>query len=158
MLIRSVVIIHHSCMIFLFSLFHLDFTLLFSALRGVYQLRWPFQMTSFGFVNILHCVSSFDFTDFCSFLYCSLFVLQFSSVQSLSRVWLFATPWIAAHQASLSITNSRNLLKLMPIESVMPSSHLILCHPLTLVLFWSSFSSSNLNEWFRHFFFYTITS
>ena len=81
MLIRSVVIIHPSCMIFLFSLFHLDFTLLFSALRGVYQLRWPFQMTSFGFVNILHCVSSFDFTDFCSFLYCSLFVLQFSSVQ-----------------------------------------------------------------------------
>ena len=51
---------------------------------------------------------------------------QFSSVQSLSRVWLFATPWIAARQASLSITNSRSLLKLMPIESVMPSSHLFL--------------------------------
>ena len=47
------------------------------------------------------------------------------SVQSLSRVWLFATPWIAARQASLSITNSRSLFKLMPIESVMPSSHLI---------------------------------
>ena len=59
--------------------------------------------------------------------------IQFSSVQSLCRVWLFATPWIAAHQASLSITNSRNLLKLMPIVSVMPSSHLILCHPLTLL-------------------------
>ena len=55
---------------------------------------------------------------------------QFSSVQSLSHVRLFATPWIAAHQASLSITNSRSLLKLMPIESVMPSSHLILCCPL----------------------------
>ena len=53
----------------------------------------------------------------------------FSSVQSLSRVQLFATPWIAARQASLSITNSRNLLKLVPIESVMPSSHLILCRP-----------------------------
>ena len=51
---------------------------------------------------------------------------QFSSVQSLSRVWLFATPWIAVCQASLSITNSRSLLKLMPIKSVMPSSHLIL--------------------------------
>ena len=58
---------------------------------------------------------------------------QFSSVQSLSRVWLSATPWITAHQASLSITNSRSLLKLMPIESVMPSSHLILCHPLLLL-------------------------
>ena len=53
-----------------------------------------------------------------------------SSVQSLSRVQLFATPWIAAHQASLSITNSRSSLKLMSIESVMPASHLILCHPL----------------------------
>ena len=53
-----------------------------------------------------------------------------SSVQSLSHVWLFATPWIAARQASLSITNSRSSLKLMSIESVMPSSHLIVCHPL----------------------------
>ena len=58
---------------------------------------------------------------------------QFSSVQSLSRVWLFATSWIAAHQASLSITNSRSSLKLMSIESVMPSGHLILCHPLLLL-------------------------
>ena len=54
------------------------------------------------------------------------YLTQFSSVQPLSRVWLFVTPWIAARQASLSITNSRCLLKLMPIESVMPSSHLIL--------------------------------
>ena len=54
--------------------------------------------------------------------------VQFSSVQSLSRVWLFVTPWIAACQASLSITNSRSLLKLVSIKSVMPSSHLILCH------------------------------
>ena len=58
---------------------------------------------------------------------------QFSSVQSLSRVWLFATPWIAARQASLSITNSRSSLKLMSIESVMPSSHLVLCRPLFLL-------------------------
>ena len=55
--------------------------------------------------------------------------IQFSSVQSLSHVWLFATPWIAACQASLSITNSRSLLKLMSIELVIPSSHLILCRP-----------------------------
>ena len=58
---------------------------------------------------------------------------QFSSVQLLSRVWLFVTPWIAAHQASLSITNSRSSLKLTSTESVMPSSHLILCHPLLLL-------------------------
>ena len=58
--------------------------------------------------------------------------LLFSSVQSLSPVRLFATPWTAACQASLSITNSRSLLKLMSIESVMPSSHLILCCPLLL--------------------------
>ena len=57
---------------------------------------------------------------------------QFSSDQSLSRVRLFATPWPAALQASLSITNSQSLLKLMSIESVMPSSHLILCRPLLL--------------------------
>ena len=59
--------------------------------------------------------------------------LQFSSVQLLSRVQLFATPWITARQASLSITNSRSSLKLTSIESVMPSSHLILCRPLLLL-------------------------
>ena len=58
---------------------------------------------------------------------------QFSSVQSLSRVRLFATPWIAACQASLSITNSWSSLRLMSIESVMPSNHLILCRPLLLL-------------------------
>ena len=60
-------------------------------------------------------------------------MVQFSSVQSLSRVWLFATPRIAARQASLSITNSRSSLRLTAIKSVMPSSHLILCHPLLLL-------------------------
>ena len=60
-------------------------------------------------------------------------ISQFTSVQSLSRVQLFVTPWIAAPQASLSITNSWSLLKLMPIELVMPSSHLILCRPLLLL-------------------------
>ena len=58
--------------------------------------------------------------------------VQFSSVQSLSRV-RSATPWTAAHQASLSITNSWSLLKLMSIELVMPSNHLILCRPLLLL-------------------------
>ena len=55
------------------------------------------------------------------------------SVQSLSHVWLFVTPWTAARQASLSMTNSWSLLKLMSIESVMPCNHLILCHPLLLL-------------------------
>ena len=59
--------------------------------------------------------------------------LQFSSVQWLSRVRLFATPWTAAHQASLSFTISRSLLKFTSIESVMSSNHLILCHPLLLL-------------------------
>ena len=59
--------------------------------------------------------------------------VQFSSVQSLSRVRLFATPWIAAHKASLFITNSSSSLKLMSIESVMPSSHLVLCRTLFLL-------------------------
>jgi len=56
-----------------------------------------------------------------------------SSVQLLSRVWLFATPWTTAHQVSLCVTNSQSLLKLMSIESVMPFNHLILCHPLLLL-------------------------
>ena len=59
--------------------------------------------------------------------------MEISSVQSLSRMRLFATPWTTAHQASLSITNSPSLLKLMSIESVMPSNHLIFCHPLLLL-------------------------
>ena len=67
---------------------------------------------------------------------CTIFIIlsvQFSSVQLPSRVRLFATPWIAAPQASLSITNSWSSPKLMSIESVMPSSHLILCRPLLLL-------------------------
>ena len=63
----------------------------------------------------------------------SLEGLMLSSFQSLSRVWLFTIPWIAARQASLSITNSRSSLRLMSIKSVIPSSHLILCHPLLLL-------------------------
>ena len=59
--------------------------------------------------------------------------IQFSSVQSLSLVWLFATPWTAVLQASLSITNSWSSPKPMSIESVMPCNHLILCHPLCLL-------------------------
>ena len=73
--------------------------------------------------------------------------IQFSSVQSLSRVRLFAIPWTAVHQASLSITNSRSLPKLTSIESVMPPNHVILCHPLLLLP--SIFTSIRVisNEW-----------
>ena len=56
-----------------------------------------------------------------------------SSVQLLSHVQLFVTPWTTAHQVSLSITNTQSLLKLMSVESVVPSNHLILCHPLLLL-------------------------
>ena len=77
----------------------------------------------------------------CCFLKCSVLVMvhrvllsvQFSSVQFLSCVQLFVTPWTAACQVSLSISNSQSLLKFMSIESVMPSNHLILCHPLLLL-------------------------
>ena len=81
--------------------------------------------------------------------------IQFGSVQSLSRVWLFATPWTAACQASLYITNSRSLIKLMSIESVMPSNHLILCCPLLLLpsIFPSIRGFSNeLALWIVHYF------
>ena len=74
-----------------------------------------------------HCPGSKDKSGTVSFQH------QFSWVQSLSPVWLFATPWITACYASLSITNFRSLLKLMSIESVMPSSHLILCCLLLLL-------------------------
>ena len=70
-----------------------------------------------------NCVTLFSLSS-------SKHICSISSVQSLSHVRLFSTPWAAAPQASLSITNSRTLLKLMSIESVMPSNHLILCHPL----------------------------
>ena len=61
------------------------------------------------------------------------YTVQFSSFQLFSRVWLFATPWTTARQASLSITNSQSLLRLISIELVMPSNHLILCRPLLLL-------------------------
>ena len=84
------------------------------------------------FLNLFCWLSSSwnHYDSFCVF--CGIVGL-FSSVQFLSGVWLFATPWITARQASLSITNSWSLLKLMSIELVMPCSHLILCRPLLLL-------------------------
>ena len=76
-------------------------------------------------VALQSCISFYCTAKWISYAY------RYTSVQSLSRVWLFTTPWTAACQASLSITNCRSLLKLMSIESVMPSNHLNLCHPLS---------------------------
>ena len=88
-------------------------------------LRYNCEIIHFFFLLWFFFFLSF----FTNFVRC-FFIKHFSSVQSLSRVRLFATSWTAARQASLSITNSWSLLKLMLIESVMPSSHLILCRPL----------------------------
>ena len=94
---------------------------------GLYQDVTPLHIFTSCFLSILSLnVIFFKFYCICSFI-------TISSVQSLSHVWLFATPWTAAHQASLSITNSWSLLRLMSIESVMPSNHLILCRPLLLL-------------------------
>ena len=79
----------------------------------------------------MHLPMKFD--HYCRFYLVCLQWKQFSSVQLLSRVRLFVIPWTAAGQASLSITNSWSLPKLMSIESVMPSNHLTLCHPLLLL-------------------------
>ena len=68
-----------------------------------------------------------------SWIFFVSFFKAFSSVQSLNRVWLFVTPWTTARQATLSVTNSQSLPKLMCIESVIPSNHLILCRPLLLL-------------------------
>ena len=70
----------------------------------------------------------------CEYRFIYTYVCMFSSVQSLSHVWLFATPWTAAYQASLSISNSQSLLKLMFIESVIPSNHLTSVTPFSFCL------------------------
>ena len=90
---------------------------------------WEVPMQPFLIVLLDFCFSTSEpYTTLCK----GMALLVFSSVQLLSRVRLFETPWTAARQACLSITNSWSLLKLMSIESVVPSNHLILCHPLLL--------------------------
>ena len=93
----------------------------------------PFPLTSQVFLHLPHFYSYLTFP--MAILSYPPPLIQFTSVQSLSCVQLFATPWTAAShgQVSLSITNSWSLLKLICIESVMPSNHLILCHPLLLL-------------------------
>ena len=112
-----------------------------SSVHGIFQARilgsvaisysrrtsWPRDGT-LCLLCLLHC--QWDSLPLCHLE--SLYIYSNISAQFLTRVWLFATPWIAAHQASLSITSSQNLLKLMSIETEMPSNHLIFCHPLLL--------------------------
>ena len=93
--------------------------------------KFSLRLLFFCFYLFLLCWSP-SYTNFESSIH-TLIILLFSSVQSLSHVQLFATPWIAARQASLSITNSQSLPKLMFVESVMPSSHFILCCLLLLL-------------------------
>ena len=111
----------------------MDCSPLGSSVHGIFQTRilewvaisyskgssWPKDQTHVSWVS---CLAGRFFT-----------TVPPAVVQSLSRVWLFATPWAAARQASLSFIISQSLLKLMFIESVMPSNHLILCHPLLLL-------------------------
>ena len=92
------------------------------------------QMAKFHFLIgwvVFHLLFLYPFL--CRWTLKFLPYLQFVSVQSLNRVWLYVTPWTSACQASLSITNSQSLLKFTSIESVMPSKHLILCCPLLLL-------------------------
>ena len=108
----------------------------FSIVSQVEDVFLKFPCFFYDAMNVGNLISgSFEFskTSFFSVISWFTYCWSFSSVQSLSHVQLFATPWTAAHQASLSITNSRNLLKFRSIESMMPSSHLILCHPLLLM-------------------------
>ena len=91
---------------------------------------WQLASQPFFWVCLLN--SHVDSVTYMLSFYSNSFLLKFSSVQLLSCVWLFATPWTAARQASLSFTNYQCLLKLTSVDSVMPSNHFILCHPLLL--------------------------
>ena len=95
---------------------------------SLFILIFSFICMDFSFLLEYSC-----FAMLCQFLLSNRVNQLFSSVQSLSRVWLFVTPWTTARQASLSITNSQSPPKPMSIESVMPSNHLILCRPLLLL-------------------------
>ena len=106
-----------------------------------YQLPWcakPIDIFKVitKIVRIIFCLfvtAFYSFYNNVCYIYNCLHICVFSSVQSLSHVWLFVTPWTAARQASLSFTISQSLLKLMSTESVMPSNHLVLCCPLLLL-------------------------
>ena len=142
---------------FILQLFSPDFFPLDNQIRPLASLASPWPLTlklkvDFGKDGVTHFLKislPCGATEHCSSYFASLFTIisaflqvrhsvqfssvQFNSVQLLSHVWLFVTPWTAAREASLSITSSRSSPKLMSIESVMPSNHLILCRPLLLL-------------------------
>ena len=124
------------CSLLLLFLFSCHFNIiLFSLFCCIYYLQLIILVVALGLCyRFLACLSlpSSD-SVLLRVYYESLTVVSVQFIQSLSCVQLFATPWIAARQASLSITNSRSSLRLTSIESVMPSSHLILCRPLLLL-------------------------
>ena len=106
-----------------------------SSVKNVISILIEIALNLYCFLNIsfwllLGCRNSRLL--YINFVSCNFIHSLFSSVQSLSRVWLFVTPWTAACQTSLSITNSRSLPKLVSIVSVMPSNHLIFCRPFLL--------------------------
>ena len=106
----------------------------FSSYLGILSFGFPCDLIVFSpdYHQVFKCLSTMKFQKVAPYKYPITFFLYsqlLSSVQSLSLVRLLANPWSAAHQASLSVTNSQSLPKLMPIESVMPSNHLILPHP-----------------------------
>ena len=103
-----------------YELYEFILLLVFNSVFLKFSFIFPLLYWTFLFSNKMYVQSE-------------LRVFQFRSVQLLSRVQLFATPWNAACQASLSITNSQSSFKLTSIESVIPSNHLILCHPLLLL-------------------------
>ena len=98
---------------------------------SIYWKKEPLHMVGATFSQVLLLTSTLK--SLSQFWFSSSLVCLLYSVQSLSCVWHFAIPWTAAHQAFQSITNSWSLPKLMPIESVMPSNHLIFCHPFLLL-------------------------
>ena len=106
------------------EIFSFSYTTIYTPNSDFWLLLWFIALFS-SFLNTTIGITTLVHNDYTNYMY-----IQFSSVQSLSRVQLFVTPWIAARQASLSIINSQSSLKLPSIESVMPSSHLILCRPL----------------------------
>ena len=106
------------------EIFSFSYTTIYTPNSDFWLLLWFIALFS-SFLNTTIGITTLVHNDYTNYMY-----IQFSSVQSLSRVQLFVTPWIAARQASLSIINSQSSLKLTSIESVMPSSHLILCRPL----------------------------
>ena len=111
---------------------HIPSTLFFFSPSTLIGFLWDQSWLFYNFICMFStCIDTRE--GLLSPFFPNITTLLFSSVQLLSCVWLFVTPWIAARQASLSITNSRNPPKLMSIEWVMPSNHLILCRPLLLL-------------------------